>query len=327
MSDRGERESLLLPILIPVGGLAVIVVVLYAFSRVLLSVKPNAATAVAFAAAAGVMAVASFVASRKRVTGAALGAFVGAAAGIAMLAGGVAIAVIGPPEEEVKPFHAALAAPEGAASEGFSTDALEVEADKPIDLEFDNEDPSVGHNVQIFDGPDDSAASLFQGEVITGPAKTTYHVPPLSEGEFFFHCEVHPTTMTGTITAAKGAGGIKVVAKDTAFDTKEIKLPADTPSKLTFENQDPFAHNLSIYTDDTASGDPLFTFEPFPGPATKTFDVDPIAEGEYYFHCDIHPNMNGTVVVGPPPPGEGGSPPPGEGGPGESPSASPDGGG
>ena len=315
MSDRGERESLLLPILIPVGGLVVIVVVLFAFSRVLLSVKPNAATAVAFAAAAGVMAVAAFVASRKRVTGAALGAFVGAAAGIAMHAGGVAIAVIGPPEEEVEPFHAALAAPEGAASEGFSTDALEVEADVPIDLEFDNQDPSVGHNVQIFDGSDASAASLFQGEVITGPAKTTYHVPPLSEGEFFFHCEVHPTTMTGTITAAKGAGGIKVVAKDTAFDTKEIKLPADAPSKLTFDNEDPFAHNLAIYMDETASGEPLFTFEPFAGPDTKTFDVDPLKEGAYYFHCDIHPNMNGTVVVGPPPPGEGGSapPPPGEG--------------
>jgi plastocyanin len=315
MSDRGERESLLLPILIPIGGLAVIVVVLYAFSRVLLSVKPNAATAVAFAAAAGVMAVAAFVASRKRVTGAALGAFVGAAAGIAMLAGGVAIVVIGPPEEEVKPFHAALAAPEGATSDGFSTDALEVEAGVPIDLEFDNQDPSVGHNVQIFDGPDDSATSLFQGQVITGPTQTTYHVPPLSEGEFFFHCEVHPTTMTGTITAAKGAGGVRVVAKDTTFDTKEIRLPADTPSELTLDNEDPFAHNLAIYTDETASGEPLFTFEPFAGPEAKTFPVNPIAEGEYYFHCDIHPNMNGTVVVGPPPPGESGSapPPPGEG--------------
>ncbi len=32
MSDRGERQSLLLPILIPVGGLAVIVLVLFAFS-------------------------------------------------------------------------------------------------------------------------------------------------------------------------------------------------------------------------------------------------------------------------------------------------------
>jgi plastocyanin len=317
MSDRGERESLLLPIVIPVGGLLVIVVVLYSFSRVLLSVKPNAATAVALVAAAGVMAVAAFVASRKHVTGPALGAFVGAAAGIAMLAGGVAIAVIGPPEPEVEPFHVTLAAPEGAASSGFSTDALKVEAEAPIDLEFDNQDPGVGHNVEIFDGPDDSAPLLFGGNVITGPAKANYKVDPLPEGEYFFNCRIHPTTMTGTITSAKGAGGVTVVAQDTQFDTKEIRLPADTEGTLTLDNRDPTAHNLSIYRDDTASGEPLFTFTPFPGPESKTFPVSPIQEGEYYFHCDIHPQMNGTVVVGgPPPPGEGGSspPPPGEGG-------------
>ena len=310
MSGRGQRESLLLPILIPVGALLVIVVVLYAFSRVLLSVKPNAATATALVAAAGIMAVAAFVASRKQVTGAALGAFVGAAAGIAMLAGGVAIAVIGPPEEEVEPAVVTLAAPEGAASTGFSTDALQVPSGKPIDLEFDNEDPATGHNVQIFDGPDDTAASLFDGEVITGPDKVTYAVPALPDGEYFFQCKIHPTTMTGTITAAKGAGGIKVVAQNTAFDVKEIDLPADTPSEISVENKDPFAHNLAIYQDDTASGTPLFTFEPFAGPDTRTFPVDPIPAGEYYFHCDIHPNMNGTVVVGgAPPPGEGGGSP------------------
>jgi plastocyanin len=310
MSDRGQRESLLLPILIPVGALLVIVVVLYSFSRVLLSVKPNAATATALVAAAGTMAVAAFVASRKQVTDAALGAFVGAAAGIAMLAGGVAIAVIGPAEPEVEPAVVTLAAPEGAASSGFSTDALQVPSNAPIDLEFDNEDPGTAHNVQIFDGPDDTAASLFDGEVITGPAKTTYAVPALPDGEYFFHCKIHPTTMNGTITAAKGAGGIKVVAHNTAFDTKEIDLPADAPSKLTVENKDPFAHNLSIYKDESASGQPLFSFEPFPGPATKTFDVPAIAAGEYYFHCDIHPTMNGKVVVGgAPPPGEGGGSP------------------
>ena len=316
MSDRGSRESLLLPFLIPVGALLVIGIVLYSFSRVLLSVKPNAATAVALVAAAGLMAVAAFVASRKQVTGAALGAFVGAAAGIAMLAGGVAIAVIGPAESEVKPFHLVLLAPAGAFQKGFETSAgdpataLTVEAGVPIDLEFDNQDPATGHNVQIFDGPDDTATSLFDGPVITGPAKTTYAVPALPDGEYFFHCKIHPTTMTGTITAAKGAGGIKVVAQNTAFDVKEIDLPADTPSKLTVENKDPFAHNLSIYKDESASGQPLFSFEPFPGPATKTFDVPAIAEGEYYFHCDIHPTMNGKVVVGgAPPPGEGGGSP------------------
>jgi len=316
MSGRGQRESLLLPILIPVGALLVIGIVLYSFSRVLLSVKPNAATATALVAASGIMAVAAFVASRKHVTGAALGAFVGGAAGIAMLAGGVAIAVIGPAAPEVKPFHLVLVAPEGAVQKGFETSAgdpaetVTVEAGSPIDLEFDNQDPATGHNVQIFDGPDDTAASLFDGEVITGPAKTTYTVPALPDGDYFFHCKIHPTTMTGTITAAKGAGGIKVVAHNTAFDVKEIDLPADTPSKLTLENKDPFAHDLSIYQDETASGTPLFTFEPFAGPETKTFDVPAIKEGEYYFHCDIHPTMNGKVVVGgAPPPGEGGGSP------------------
>ena len=312
MSDRGERQSLLLPILIPVGGLAVIVLVLYLFSRVMLSVKPNAATAVALVVAAGIMTVAAFVASRRSVTGASLGSFVGAAAGIAMAAGGIAIVVIGPPEEEIPPIHAVLAAPEGAITEGFSTDALAFEPGRPVELEFTNED-ATAHNIWILDGPDDTAPPLFQGEDVPGPGEAAYRIAALEPGVYFFFCELHPgTAMEGTVTVSEGAGAVEVVAQNTAFDTDEIHLPADTPSKLTLDNEDAFAHNLSIYEDDTASGVPLFTFEPFSGPATKTFDVRALAEGEYYFRCDIHPTMEGTVVVAP-------APPPGEGGPGNEP--------
>jgi plastocyanin len=297
MSDTRERESLLLPILIPVGALLVIVLVLFLFSRVLLSLEANAATATALVAAIGIMGVASYVATRRRVTNATLGAFVGAAAGIAMLAGGVAIAVIGPPAEEEEPFHAELAAPEGAASTGFSTDALSVEAAVPIELEFDNQDPSVGHNVQIFDGPDDGAPVLFDGTVISGPTTTTYTIEPLAPAEYFFNCRIHPATMTGTITAEEGAGGVRLVAQDTRFDTDRLELPAETPTPLTLDNKDPAPHNVTIYEDDSASGEPLFTFEPITGPATETFTVDPLEAGEYYFRCDVHPTMEGTVVV------------------------------
>ena len=150
------------------------------------------------------MTVAAFVSSRRSVTGASLGSFVGAAAGIAMAAGGIAIVAIGPPEEEVEPFHATLAAPEGAIQSGFSTDALTFEADVPVELEFDNEDPGLD-NVQIFDGPDDSAPSLFDGTAITGPDAIPYAIAP-SLREYFFHCRLHPgTAMQGTITVQEGA--------------------------------------------------------------------------------------------------------------------------
>jgi plastocyanin len=324
MSDRGERQSLLLPILIPLGGLAAIVLVLFTFSRVLLSLKPNAATATALAAAAGIMAVAAFVASRRSVTGAALGAFVGASAGIAMLAGGIAIAVIGPPEEEEPPILAAVSAPEGAITEGFSTDALAFQPDREVELEFTNED-TTAHNIWILDGPDDTAPPLFQGADVPGSGDAVYRIPPLGSGEYFFFCELHPdTAMEGTVTVSEGAGGVEVVAQNLAFDTQELRLPAETPTTLTLDNKDTAPHNVAIYEDDTASGEPLFTFEPFAGPAVEPFPVDPIPEGEYYFRCDVHTNMEGTVVVEPgPPPEEGGEAPPGE----ESPSAPPEGGG
>ena len=308
MSARGERQSLLLPILIPVGALAVIVLVLFLFSRVLLSVKPNAATGTALVAAVGVMTVAAFVAARKHVTGAALGGFAVASAGLAMLAGGIAIAVIGPAEEEAEPAHVELAAPENAIQEGFSTATLAVEPDRPIELAFDNQDVTA-HNVWILDGPDDTAQPLFQGPDVPGPGQTVYQVPALQEGEYFFFCQLHPNTaMEGTISVSPGAGGVQVVARNTAFDTDELDLPADTPTTITVDNQDPAPHNLSIYEDDSASGEPLFTFEPFTGPASRTFDVEPIPEGEYYFRCDVHPTMEGTVVVaaGGAPPGSGG---------------------
>jgi plastocyanin len=304
MSDRGRGESLLLPILIPVGALVVIVLVLFGFSRILLSLAPNAATATALVAALGIMGVAAFVASRRRVTSGALGAFVGATAGIAMLAGGIAIAVIGPPEPEIEPWPAAIAAPEGAIQEGFATPdgqptgSFTFDVGRPIALTFTNEDPGVGHNIEIFDGPDDSAPVLFDGPAITGPDETVYDVPPMQEGEYFFICRLHPNTaMEGTITAEPGAGAIRVVAKDTAFDTDRIELPADQPAMLALDNEDPLEHNISIYEDESASGDPLFTFEPFTGPKTEVHQVDPLPEGEYYFRCDVHPVMEGTAVV------------------------------
>ncbi len=95
-----------------------------------------------------------------------------------------------------------------------------------------------------------------------------------------------------------GAGAtVEITADNIAFDESEIALPAGQPSEIVFDNQDEgIPHNVAIYRTEAAE-DPLFVGEIFDGPEQRTYQVPALDEGEYYFHCDVHPNMNGTVVV------------------------------
>jgi plastocyanin len=81
----------------------------------------------------------------------------------------------------------------------FDKDSLEAPAGQPFAIEFDNLDGGVQHNVAIYE--DDSAQDqLFVGEIFPGPEKRIYQVPALDADEYFFRCDVHPATMTGTLT-------------------------------------------------------------------------------------------------------------------------------
>jgi hypothetical protein len=84
----------------------------------------------------------------------------------------------------------------------FDTDCLAAPAGEPFTIEFDNQDAGVPHNVAIF--TDDSAAEvLFQEPPFPGPETVVYEPEPIEqEGNFFFRCDVHPTTMTGTFVVA-----------------------------------------------------------------------------------------------------------------------------
>jgi hypothetical protein len=89
-----------MPILLPLGILAVIAAVLFGFSRILLSLTPTAATVTAIVVASGVVITAAVAAGSQ--AGQALDprGDAGRDAGVAMLAGGVALAVVGGNEEE-----------------------------------------------------------------------------------------------------------------------------------------------------------------------------------------------------------------------------------
>lgn len=308
---RENRESLVLPVLLPVGVLALIATVLFLFSRVLLAISHNAATVVACITAAGVITVATIVSSRKRLTGAALLPMVGTIFGIALIAGGVAIVAVGPQKEggEAKPpITVDLAAPVGAATKGFTPTKLTFEEDTPTTLNFNNQDPTVSHNVVIFQGKDATTPVAFTGALVTGPAAQAYNVPGLAAGSYFFHCEVHPTAMTGTITVtpapagggtggSPGPAGLSITAASTAFNASELDVVADTPTPLTFINNDPATtHNVSVYKD-AGFATNVFKGDAVVGPATQTYQLPSLAAGTYYFKCDFHPTMKGTLVV------------------------------
>ena len=91
-----------------------------------------------------------------------------------------------------------VTAPTGAATAGFQPTTLEAKADTAFTLVFDNQDGSAPHNVVISDA-NNTAVAMGDTAFFTGPEKRTYAVPALKAGTYTFVCQVHPSTMKGTL--------------------------------------------------------------------------------------------------------------------------------
>jgi plastocyanin len=199
----------------------------------------------------------------------------------------------------------------------FDTNCIEIAANETATIHFDNKDAGTPHNIAVYPSDQDLTTPLFRGDVITGPSTADYQVGPLDAGDYFFHCDIHPT-MTGTFKvggggqAGGGGGGggqpgggggavtTTVTAQNLQFDTSEIALAAGQGSQLTFQNQDSgIPHNIAIYPNagDLSADQALFQGDVVTGPTKVVYDIPSLPAGKYYFHCDVHPTMNGTVVV------------------------------
>lgn len=79
----------------------------------------------------------------------------------------------------------------------FNTSTITVPAGANVIVNFDNQDANIPHNFAVY--TDSSAkTTIFKGQTITGPAKTTYtFMAPSKPGTYFFRCDTHPTQMTG----------------------------------------------------------------------------------------------------------------------------------
>ena len=93
------------------------------------------------------------------------------------------------------------------------------------------------------------------------------------------------------------AGGANAVsAAGTVFDTDTLTLKAGEETEIEFTNDDSVQHNISILEEEGAT-DKLFAGDIIPGGQSITYTIDPLEKGTYYFQCDVHPSMNGEVIV------------------------------
>jgi plastocyanin len=75
-------------------------------------------------------------------------------------------------------------------------------------------------------------------------------------------------------------------------------VPAKVAFSLELVNRDNAPHNISIYRDATAA-DKLFGGDIVSGPANRVYSVPALPPGTWYFRCDVHPDMHGTIIAAP----------------------------
>jgi plastocyanin len=86
-----------------------------------------------------------------------------------------------------------------------------------------------------------------------------------------------------------------ITANALAFDTATITLEAGDARTLRLINLENVPHNVAIYIDGSAS-ESLFVGELI-GRGEIVYQLPPLEPGSYFFRCDLHPEMKGSLVV------------------------------
>lgn len=202
------RLKLPLPLVIPVGALLLIAVITIGLSRILLNIPEDAAVIIALAVAIDVLGAAAYLAARPRMAR-------GTMAELLMVALFPVIIGIVLTQINFSSTSAEATGPGGGGPAGgpagpptntatlvakgvkFEQTSLAVLGKKGFTIHFDNEDPT-SHNVGIYDQK--GGKELFKGSIVAGPNTTDYHVNPLKPGTYYYQCDIHPTSMSGSLT-------------------------------------------------------------------------------------------------------------------------------
>ncbi|MBV9042350.1 MAG: cupredoxin domain-containing protein, partial [Acidimicrobiia bacterium] len=321
------RPVNVMPFAIPIVALAVIASFMFLMSRMLLAVNHDISVIVAIGVAILILMGGFLVANTPSVPTRTL---VRAGAGLALLfgAGGLAAYGVGqrPEERKAGPPPVTVVAQNIA----FVQKHLNFEAGAVTTVTFKNDD-KVPHNMD-FTVDQEGTQTFYKQDPLPGPISSTYQFTAPKAGTYYYHCDVHPN-MTGTVTikgtgggaagqgaaptpakstattgappttkpaAAPGGGGgtsANLDAKGISFVQTTLTLKANSPVVIHFNNQDAgIPHNVDITTDQGGSNT-LYKQDPVSGPTTADYKFTTQGPGKLYFHCDVHPNMTGTINV------------------------------
>jgi plastocyanin len=104
-----------------------------------------------------------------------------------------------------------------------------------------------------------------------------------------------PSTPGPTASLGAGEADATITSRDSSFTVATITVGAGEPFTLRLINDDGVPHNVAIYVDNSAT-DSLFIGELITN-ATVDYAVPALEGGTYFFRCDLHPEMTGTLVV------------------------------
>jgi len=100
---------------------------------------------------------------------------------------------------------------------------------------------------------------------------------------------------TPPVPSGPVADGPTIVAKDLKFQSSSIEVKAGSNVTIHFDNEDSAPHNLAVYKDNSAST--AISVGQIITSAKADQVIPALAAGTYFFRCDVHHDMTGTIVA------------------------------
>jgi plastocyanin len=188
------RERAVLPVLIPLLAIVLTEIIVFSMSRVLLAVDKNMAVVIAMGAAVAILVGASFIAAQPRMRSTTI---LGLLTVLALGAVGAGAYAMREGPHYLKEEAANRPKIELSAKDlSFDKKQLQISPSGAL-IDFQNADTQP-HNLAIYPSEDELETALFKGAIIPAGGKTEYDVGPIEAGDYYFHCDVHPT-MSGDV--------------------------------------------------------------------------------------------------------------------------------